>query len=193
MDGVHGGESAQEGCARPGSPLAPLRARGGDRAPPLLHCDRLRHCIGRRRRSANPSSARQWVPPHVSAGGAPSRWHARRPAQSQPTTSHLPRPQATIKPRVAKMHLPRAFAGAAGPFPLAGAWFFSLAGCTQVLRRAGRRSAGATDARCQATPPTNDARAAELLARCRVVEPRTSAARMLCSPPICCSLPRRLP
>ena len=59
MDGVHGGESAQEGCARPGSPLAPLRARGGDRAPPLLHCDRLRHCIGRRRRSANPSSARR--------------------------------------------------------------------------------------------------------------------------------------
>ena len=34
MDGVHGGESAQEGCARPGSPPAPLRARGGDRAGP---------------------------------------------------------------------------------------------------------------------------------------------------------------
>ena len=24
------------------------------------------------------------VPPHVSAGGAPSRWYARRPAQSPP-------------------------------------------------------------------------------------------------------------
>ena len=135
-------------------------------------------------------------------GGAATRFRGGRTlpmacAPPCPIAAHnVPPPQTSSdnkKPRVAKMHLPRAFAGAAGPFPLAGAWFFSLAGCTQVLRRAGRRSAGATDARCQATPPANDARAAELLARSRVVEPRTSAARMLCSPPICCSLPRRLP
>ena len=86
MDGVHGGESAQEGCARPGSPLAPLRARGGDRAPPLLRCDRLRHCIG----------GAGGVPVPQARGGAATRFRGRR---TLPMVRAPPCPIAADEPR----------------------------------------------------------------------------------------------
>ena len=83
MDGVHGGESAQEGCARPGSPL---RARGGDRAPPLLRCDRLRHCIG----------GAGGVPVPQARGGAATRFRGRR---TLPMVRAPPCPIAADEPR----------------------------------------------------------------------------------------------
>ena len=70
----HGAVAGQSWCARPGSPPAPTRAPGGDCARPLLHCLRLRHCIGRQVGRQNLKRAA--VPPHVSACGH-SRWYAR--------------------------------------------------------------------------------------------------------------------
>ena len=85
MDGVHGGESAQEGCARPGSPPAPIRAPGGDRTRRFLHRDRLRHCIGRQvERNALMRAA---VRRHASVCDH-DRWYA-RPARSSPMSRAL--------------------------------------------------------------------------------------------------------
>ena len=85
MDGVHGGESAQEGCARPGSPTAPIRAPSGDRARRFLHRDRLRHCIGRQvERNALKRAA---VRRHASVRDH-DRWYA-RPARSSPMSRAL--------------------------------------------------------------------------------------------------------
>ena len=85
MDGVHGGESAQEGCARPGSPPAPIRAPGGDRTRRFLHRDRLRHCIGRQVERI--TLKRAAVRRHASVRDH-DRWYA-RPARSSPMSRAL--------------------------------------------------------------------------------------------------------
>ena len=85
MDGVHGGESAQEGCARPGSPPAPIRAPGGDRTRRFLHRDRLRHCIGRQVERI--TLKRAAVRRHASVRDH-DRWYA-RPARSSPISRAL--------------------------------------------------------------------------------------------------------
>ena len=53
----HGEMSSRQWCVRPSRPPAPTRAPGGGVARPFLRGDRRRHCIGRRRSSATPSSA----------------------------------------------------------------------------------------------------------------------------------------
>ena len=85
MDGVHGGESAQEGCARPGSPPAPIRAPGGDRTRRFLHRDRLRHCIGQQVERI--TLKRAAVRRHASVRDH-DRWYA-RPARSSPMSRAL--------------------------------------------------------------------------------------------------------
>ena len=85
MDGVHGGESAQEGCARPGSPPAPIRAPGGDRTRRFLHRDRLCPCLGRQveRNALKRAEIRR----HASVRDH-DRWYA-RPARSSPMSRAL--------------------------------------------------------------------------------------------------------
>ena len=57
LPSYHGEMSSRQRCARPGRPPAPTRAPGGGIARPFPRGDRRRHCIGRRRSSATPSSA----------------------------------------------------------------------------------------------------------------------------------------
>ena len=85
MDGVHGGESAQEGCARPGSPPAPIRAPGGDRTRRFLQRDRLRPCLGRQ--VEHNALKRAAVRRHASVRDH-DRWYA-RPARSSPMSRAL--------------------------------------------------------------------------------------------------------
>ena len=86
LPSYHGEMASRQWCVRPGRPPAPTRAPGGGVARPFLRGDRRRHCIGRRRSSATPSSALRCADTLLRATISDG---SQRPAQSSPMSHAL--------------------------------------------------------------------------------------------------------